>query len=150
MSCNYFLDCMSEIKEIIMNLKNVIKVIVLSVIFTTTANAKSHAHPIKNTGIASWYGYTSVKVKNKHGKIVRKRAITANGEIFNPNAMTAAHKTLPFGTKVKVTNLTNKKSVNVVISDRGPFVKGRIIDLSKGAAKVIKMDGTAKVTLHVM
>lgn len=132
-----------------MNLKNVIKVIMLSVIFTT-ANAKSHTNPIKNTGIASWYGYTSVKVKNKHGKIVRKRAITANGEIFNPNAMTAAHRTLPFGTKVKVTNLTNKKSVQVVISDRGPFIKGRIIDLSRGAAKVIKMDGTTKVTLHVM
>jgi rare lipoprotein A len=68
------------------------------------------------------------------------------------NALTAAHKTLPFGTKVRVTNLTNKKSVVVRINDRGPFVAGRIIDLSYAAAKKIKMldAGVASVELVVV
>lgn len=60
---------------------------------------------------------------------------TANGETFRQNRMTAAHKTLPFGTKVKVKNLDNGKTIKVRINDRGPFVAGRIIDLSKKAAK---------------
>ncbi|MBP5451861.1 MAG: septal ring lytic transglycosylase RlpA family protein, partial [Treponema sp.] len=74
---------------------------------------------------------------------------TSNGEIFNMYALTAAHKTLPFNTKVKVTNLTNGKSVIVRINDRGPFVKGREIDLSKAAASKLDMikSGTAKVKL---
>ena len=63
---------------------------------------------------------------------------TANGEIFSNSKLTAAHKTLPFGTRVRVTNLRNGKSVKVRINDRGPFVAGRMIDLSKEAAK--KMD----------
>ena len=60
---------------------------------------------------------------------------TSNGEIFKQHKLTAAHKTLPFGTKVKVTNLSNGQSVKVRINDRGPFIQGRIIDLSKKAAK---------------
>ena len=60
---------------------------------------------------------------------------TASGQPFNPHAMTAAHRTLPFGTKLKVTNQKNGKSVVVRINDRGPFIKGRVIDLSKAAAK---------------
>ncbi len=64
---------------------------------------------------------------------------TASGEVYRANKSTAAHKTLPFGTMVKVTNLANNKSVIVRINDRGPFTKGRIIDLSKSAAK--KLDG---------
>lgn len=64
---------------------------------------------------------------------------TSNGEIFKQRKKTAAHRTLPFGTKVTVTNLTNGKSVKVRINDRGPFVKGRMIDLSKKAAKKIDM-----------
>ena len=64
---------------------------------------------------------------------------TANGETFRQSKKTAAHKTLPFGTKVTVKNLTNGKSVKVRINDRGPFVKGRMIDLSKKAAKKIGM-----------
>src|SRR5207253_10782682 len=64
---------------------------------------------------------------------------TSNGETFRQSKKTAAHKTLPFGTKVKVTNLTNGKTVKVRINDRGPFVKGRMIDLSKKAAKKIDM-----------
>src|SRR5690242_14633745 len=64
---------------------------------------------------------------------------TASGTVFHQNGQTAAHRTLPFGTKVKVTNLRNGQTVKVVITDRGPFVAGRLIDLSKGAAKKIDM-----------
>lgn len=71
-------------------------------------------------GRASWYAL--------HSK-------TASGERMNPSAMTAAHRSLPFGTKVKVTNKRNGKSVVVRINDRGPFIKGRVIDVSKGAAQ---------------
>ena len=70
-------------------------------------------------GRASWYAL--------HSR-------TANGERMNPSAMTAAHRSLPFGTKLKVTNQNNGRSVIVRINDRGPFVKGRMLDLSKGAA----------------
>ena len=73
-------------------------------------------------GKASWYG---------PGFIGKK---TASGHVFDDNKFTAAHKTLPFGTKAKVTNLDNGKSVNVEINDRGPFVEDRIIDLSQAAA----------------
>jgi peptidoglycan lytic transglycosylase len=83
-------------------------------------------------GHASWYALTSK---------------TASGERMNPNALTAAHRSLPFGTKVLVENLSNGRSVVVRINDRGPFVGGRIIDLSKAAASQIGMigAGTAKV-----
>ena len=75
---------------------------------------------------------------------------TASGEKYRHNKLTAAHKTLPFGTKVKVTNLSNGQSVKVRINDRGPFVQGRIIDLSKKAAKKIDMvnAGVTKVTIR--
>lgn len=87
------------------------------------------------TGSASWYALDG--------------NLTANGERMNSAKMTAAHRTLPFGTKVKVTNLRNGKSVIVRINDRGPFAKQRIIDLSKGAARHIGMIGSghAKVQL---
>lgn len=77
---------------------------------------------------------------------------TANGERFRPDGLTAAHKTLPFGTKVEVTNISNDKSVVVRINDRGPFTKGRTIDLSRGAARQIGMirAGVTKVTLKVL
>ncbi len=81
------------------------------------------------TGLASWYG------PGFHG------ARTANGERFNQDAMTAAHKTLPFGTRVRVTNLHNGRSVIVRINDRGPFTPGREIDLSRGAAAAIGLIG---------
>src|SRR5437868_847203 len=72
---------------------------------------------------------------------------TANGEKFNPNGYTAAHRSLKFGTKVRVTNLRNGRSVIVRINDRGPFVGGRIIDLAYGAAKAVGLhnSGVAKV-----
>ena len=75
---------------------------------------------------------------------------TSNGEKFIQRKLTAAHKTLPFGTKVKVTNLSNGQSVKVRINDRGPFIQGRIIDLSKKAAKKIDLVnvGVTKVTIR--
>lgn len=75
---------------------------------------------------------------------------TASGKIFNTNSMMVAHRTLKFGTKLKVTNLKNKKSVFVTVQDRGPFVKGRCIDLSNAAKTAIGMGGTAKVSLEVL
>jgi rare lipoprotein A len=92
------------------------------------------------TGIASWYGVPY------HGR----RA--ASGETFDMEQLTAAHQTLPFQTMVEVTNLDNGKRVVVRINDRGPFVKGRIIDLSHAAAKQIDMigPGTARVRLKVV
>ncbi|MBW0178294.1 septal ring lytic transglycosylase RlpA family protein [Sediminibacterium sp.] len=94
---------------------------------------------ITESGMASFYGAGD-------GYNGRK---TANGETFNKNKLTAAHKTLPFGTIVKVKNLGNGQTVKVRINDRGPFVKGRIIDLSEKAAKKINMrqQGVAEVTL---
>jgi rare lipoprotein A len=92
------------------------------------------------TGVASWYG------PNFHGKT------TSNKEIYDMHDLTAAHKSLPFGTYVVVTNLNNGKSVTVRINDRGPFVKGRIIDLSYAAAKAVDMigTGTAPVRLEIL
>jgi rare lipoprotein A len=75
--------------------------------------------------------------------------ITANGEHMNPNAMTAAHKSLPMGSIVTVHNKRNGRSVTVRINDRGPYVTGRVIDLSPGAARVIGMDGLAPVWVSV-
>ena len=89
------------------------------------------------TGIASWYGYPY------HGR----RA--ANGEIYDMEKLTAAHRTLPFGTWVRVTNLTNNKTVDVRITDRGPFIDGRIIDLSKAAARDIDMIGPGLAQVRV-
>jgi rare lipoprotein A len=94
---------------------------------STASSSKSVSRSSTETGVASYYAH------KYHG---RK---TASGERFDMNALTAAHKTLPFGTKVKVTNLDNGKTVTVRITDRGPFVKGRIIDLSLAAAKKIDM-----------
>lgn len=76
----------------------------------------------------------------------------ASGGWFNPNAMTAAHKTLPFGTRVRVTNLNNGRSVVVRINDRGPYVAGRVIDLSRAAASAVGMTGAglARVNIAVL
>ncbi len=73
----------------------------------------------------------------------------ASGGRFNPNALTAAHKTLPFGTRVRVTNLNNGRSVEVVINDRGPYVAGRVIDLSRRAAEVVGMTGSGVARVSV-
>ena len=91
------------------------------------------------TGIASWYGVPY------HGRR------TSNGETYDMDKLTAAHKTLAFDTWVEVTNLDNGKKITVRINDRGPFVRGRIIDLSRAAARRIEMigPGTARVRLKV-
>lgn len=91
-------------------------------------------------GIASWYG----------GKFQGR--LTANGEIFDTNELTAAHKTLPFNTIVRVHNIDNGDSVDLRINDRGPFVEGRIIDLSRAGAEAIGMSGTgiAPVIVEVL
>ena len=103
--------------------------------FVCAGTAFSEAMTID--GYASFY---------KHG------TRTANGERFNPMGLTAAHRTLPFGTKVKVTNLRTGKSVVVRINDRGPFIRNRVIDLSLGAAEVVglKRSGVAKIRAVVL
>ncbi len=101
----------------------------------------SCSSPQVETGLASWYS-----VKTNYGRE------TASGERFRQMAKTAAHKTLPMGTEVKVTNLNNGKSVKVRINDRGPYVEGRIIDLSKGSARRIGMvnEGVVPVKVEVL
>src|SRR5262245_55649791 len=96
---------------------------------TTTRPATPPVVDGHQQGIASWYG------PGFHGRR------TANGEVYDQYELTAAHQTLPLGTRVLVTSLTNGRSVEVRINDRGPFVGGRVIDLSYGAARVIDMGG---------
>ncbi len=94
----------------------------------------------REKGIASWYG------EEFHGKR------TASGEVFDMNGLTAAHRTLPLGTILKVTNPQNGRSVQVKVNDRGPFVSGRLLDLSYGAANRLGIigTGTARVTIEVI
>lgn len=103
--------------------------------------APADAKPIfEETGMASWYG---APYHNRRG---------SNGEIYDMNAMTAAHLTLPLGSIVRITNLKTEHSVVVRITDRGPFVEGRIVDLSFAAARALDvyLPGTAKVRLEVL
>lgn len=74
---------------------------------------------------------------------------TASGQKLNPNALTAAHKKLPFGTKVRVTNHKNGKSIVVTINDRGPFIRGRIIDLTPAGARALGFSGLTPVTVEI-
>jgi rare lipoprotein A len=92
----------------------------------------------KFTGIASWYG----------GKFQGRK--TASGEIYDMNKLTAAHKHLKLGTKLKVTNKRNGKSVIVKINDRGPFVGNRVLDLSRAAAKKLNFNGLALVDAEIL
>ena len=89
------------------------------------------------------------EVASYYGKELAGRR-TASGERFNPSAMTAAHRTLRFGTRVRVTNSRNGRSVVVRINDRGPFVKGRSIDLSSGAARAIGMGSSGHIRMQVL
>lgn len=127
--------------------KNHLKFIFLSffLLIGFTDNTYAKSHKVKrqtqyhaSSNIASWYGHPH------HGKKM------ANGKRYNMYALTAAHRTIKLGTKVRVTNLNNNKSVIVSIDDRGPFVRGRIIDLSLAAKNKIGMDGTAPVRLEIM
>ena len=102
--------------------------------------AKPAAIGWTQTGIASWYG---VPYDGRY---------TSSGEVFDMRAFTAAHRTLPFNTWLEVTNLRNGKMVDVRVNDRGPFVDGRVIDLSMGAAQQLDMvrEGIQKVRLKVI
>lgn len=99
--------------------------------------ASSPARADTSTGVASYYW---------------QGRGTASGERFNPGALTAAHRTLPFGTKVRVTNLRNGRTVVVRINDRGPFVRGRVIDVSRAAASELGFTGSGvtRVSLAVL
>ena len=115
------------------------KKIILSLFFALFCVAVSNAFETER-GVASWYG------PGFHGRT------TANGETYDMNEMTAAHKSLPFDTRVRVVDLDTGKSVIVRINDRGPFVAGRIIDLSYAAAQALGMEkrGTARVELQIL
>ncbi len=106
----------------------------------TSTGATPRGTPGVQLGMASWYG------GKHHG------GPTASGERFDKNAMTAAHRTLKMGTRVRVTRKKNNRSVVVRINDRGPYSKGRIIDLSEAAARVLDMldDGIAQVRVEVV
>ncbi|HHH14247.1 MAG TPA: septal ring lytic transglycosylase RlpA family protein [candidate division WWE3 bacterium] len=113
--------------------------LILSLLIALSTSACAKHNGIQ-TGKGSWYG------KKFHGRL------TANGEKYNMYALTAAHKTLPFNTMVEVTNLSNNRKVVVRINDRGPYAKGRIIDLSYLAAKKLGYvnKGVAKLKVKVL
>jgi rare lipoprotein A len=106
---------------------------------TTTTTPPKETILFTQTGQASWYGYEG-------------GTVTATGERYNPQAMTAAHKTLAFGSKVRVINTRSGRTAIVTINDRGPFVRGRIIDLSEAAAAAvgIKGSGVGNVRIEVL
>jgi rare lipoprotein A len=113
--------------------KTIIAVCALSMLSLGGAEARQ-------SGIASVYG-------NGDGYGGRK---TASGEIMRPKLLTAAHRSLPFGTRVRVSNRRNGRAVVVKINDRGPFIRGRVIDLSPAAARALGFSGLARVTLDVI
>jgi rare lipoprotein A len=102
------------------------------------------ARTYRQEGTASWYGYETYRQKGGH--------MTANGEAFDPDGLNAAHKYLPLPTFVRVTNLDNHRQIILRVNDRGPFVDGRIIDLSAGAAKKLGFyeSGTARVLVETI
>lgn len=106
-------------------------------VYGTTYYPMATADNFTETGVASWYG------PKFHGKK------TSSGETYNQYAYTAAHKTLPFGTRLRVTNLDNGRTTKVVVNDRGPFKTGRIIDLSRVAAQDIDMIGTGIARVRI-
>ncbi|MBS00105.1 MAG: septal ring lytic transglycosylase RlpA family lipoprotein [Candidatus Marinimicrobia bacterium] len=116
-------------------------IIVLFVFWSCTSSPR-YTSLKTEYGVSSYYGYND----GFHGKR------TANGEIFNQHALSAAHKTLPLNTIVRVTNLSNNKSLILRINDRGPYIKGRILDCSYGAAKKLGFiaQGTTKVRIELI
>jgi rare lipoprotein A len=111
----------------------------LSLLFGGCKKKTVETTPVKGEiGIASWYGYPF------HGRL------TASGEIYDMEKLTAAHRTLPFGTVVRVHSLVNRKTTKIRINDRGPFVQNRVIDLSHAAAQQIDMPGIANVQLEIV
>jgi rare lipoprotein A len=106
--------------------------------FANARGDRRNEPAFRQTGVASWYG------PGFHGRR------TASGERFDQNDLTAAHRKLPLGSEVKVTNLENGRAITVEINDRGPYIKGRVIDLSKAAARRLGIveDGVAKVRIE--
>jgi len=94
-------------------------------------------HSMVQIGTASWYG------RRHAGRL------TANGERFNPQAMTCAHRTLPLGSMVKVTDIASGKHVSLEVNDRGPYVRGRIVDLSEGAARELGVGDSGLMNVRV-
>jgi len=121
-------------------MKGVILILSTALIAVVAPLASGQSERYELEGFASWYG----------GKFQGR--LTASGEVFDTLQLTAAHKTLPFGTVVEVTNLNNGLSVRVRINDRGPFVEGRVIDLSRAAADALDMAGAgvAPVRLSII
>jgi rare lipoprotein A len=112
----------------------------VSIVLVSACNKGNHAGTDRHleSGVASWYGHPY------HGRR------TASGEVYDMEAMTAAHRTLPFGTVIRVVNVSNSRQTEVRINDRGPFVKNRIVDLSHAGAQKLGFTGTASVTLEVV
>ncbi len=130
--------------------KKILYIILLLFILSGCATVVVKDKPVKNR-YRYTKGWTQIGMASYYGKKFHNKQM-ANGKLFNMYALTCAHRKLPFGTKVKVTNLENGKWVIVTVTDRGPFVKGRIIDLSYAAAKEIDMisKGVAKVKVEVI
>jgi rare lipoprotein A len=124
----------------ILIMKRLLGLCALFSLLTGCASGLIDPNGYDETGTASYYG------AKHHGKK------TASGEPFNQHAMTAAHRRLPFGTRVQVTNLSNDRSVVVRINDRGPHIRGRLIDLSRQAAEQLGMlrSGTARVRVQAL
>ena len=124
---------MGSMKELTLYLISVVALLGLILLYQV-------AGPYYEVGIASWYG------PGFDGNL------TSNGEVYDMNGISAAHKTLPFGTIVRVVEFSTGKSIVVRINDRGPFIEGRIIDLSKGAARELGIidKGITKVGLRII
>jgi rare lipoprotein A len=125
----------------------------LPAVFSSNSSQKTaQSESLPQTRLIANRGGSMVGMASFYSQGDAGGTITATGKRFNHNAMTAAHRTLPFGTRVRVTNLRNGRSVVVTINDRGPYTGGRIIDLSRGAARVIGMinSGVARVRLEVL
>ncbi|MGY8781313.1 MAG: septal ring lytic transglycosylase RlpA family protein [Fidelibacterota bacterium] len=145
-------------------IKLLLAVMVLSAMNGCSSSPRYHTGPVKASSSKTKKDLPSLKTKKKgnhrktmtgvssfyaeafHGKL------TANGEVYDMYGVTAAHKTLPLNTVARVTNLENNKSLILRINDRGPYVKGRILDCSYGAAKKLDFinNGTAKVKIEVI
>lgn len=112
--------------------------LVIVLILVSCASSRFETYQEPSTVVASWYG------AEFHGRP------TASGEKFDMNGLTCAHRELPFGTLLQVTNISNRKAVRCVVNDRGPFVRGRDIDLSYGAAKEIGLIGPGTATVRII
>jgi rare lipoprotein A len=127
--------CCNE-KEYLVNAKTMAMSVVAILAAQSSLPNFVQAQAKNQSGIASVYSTES-------------GSTTASGQKLNPQALTAAHRTLPFGTKVKVTNKSNGKSVVVTINDRGPFISGRVIDVTPAGARALGFSGLTQVTLNV-